>query len=93
MYSDFKSDVFAQPKDDSFNSSISQIKQSFDNKELYPSLVEKAATLLYLIVKNYSFVDGNKRIAAACFLYFLEKNNTIKRITKKTLDKSKRSVF
>jgi len=75
MYSDFQSDVFAKPKDDSFHSSINQIKQTFDGKELYPSLQEKAANLLYLIVKNHSFVDGNKRIAAACFLYFLEKNN------------------
>ncbi len=78
MYSDFKSDVFAKPKDDSFRSSIGQIKQKFDRKDLYPTLEEKAATLLYLIVKNHSFVDGNKRIGAACFLYFLEKNNMIR---------------
>lgn len=77
MYSDFKSDVFAQPKDDSFNSSINQIKQSFADNELYPSLEEKAANLLYLITKNHSFVDGNKRIAAACFLFFLEQNNSL----------------
>ncbi|MEA1985980.1 MAG: virulence protein RhuM/Fic/DOC family protein, partial [Candidatus Marinimicrobia bacterium] len=73
MYSDYESDVFAKPKDDSFSSSINQIKQTFDGKELYPSIQEKAANLLYLIVKNHSFVDGNKRIAAACFLYFLDK--------------------
>jgi len=77
MYSVFKSDVFAKPKDDSFNSSINQIKQSFGGKELYPSLEEKAATLLYLIIKNHSFVDGNKRIGAACFLYFLEQNKML----------------
>ncbi|HHH49821.1 MAG TPA: Fic/DOC family protein [Saprospiraceae bacterium] len=77
MYSDFESDVFAKPKDDSFHSSINQIAQTFDGKELYPSLQEKAANLLYYIVKNYSFVDGNKRIAAACFLYFLDKNNAL----------------
>jgi prophage maintenance system killer protein len=71
MYSEFKSDVFAQPKDESFQSSLGQIQQSFDGKELYPSLEEKAANLLYFITKNHSFVDGNKRIAAACFLYFL----------------------
>ena len=75
MYSDFQSDVFAKPKDNSFHSSINQIKQTFDGKELYPTLQEKAANLLYLVVKNHSFVDGNKRIAAACFLYFMEKNN------------------
>jgi len=75
MYSEFASGVFAKPKDDSFNSSINQIKQYFDGNELYPSLEEKAANLLYLITKNHSFVDGNKRIAAACFLFFLEQNN------------------
>ena len=78
MYSDFESDVFAKPKDKSFDSSVSQIKQSFGDKELYPSLEEKAATLLYLIVKNHSFVDGNKRIGAACFLHFLDTNNLLK---------------
>jgi len=93
MYSDFKSDVFAQPKDDSFNSSISQIKQSFDNKELYPSLEEKAATLLYLVVKNHSFIDGNKRIAAACFLYFLEKNNMIKNSDGQTIISNEALAF
>ena len=75
MYSDFESDVFAKPKDESFHSSVNQIAQSFDGQELYPSIQEKAANLLYFIVKNHSFVDGNKRIAAACFLYFLDKNN------------------
>lgn len=77
MYSDFESDLFAKPKDDSFKSSINQIKQSFDGKELYPTIQEKAANLLYFIVKNHSFVDGNKRIAAACFLYFLDKNKML----------------
>jgi len=77
MYSDFKSDVFAKPKDESFHSSINQIAQSFDGKELYPTIQEKAANLLYFIVKNHSFVDGNKRIAAACFLYFLDKNQAL----------------
>lgn len=78
MRSDFKSDVFAKPKDDSFRSSVNQIKQCFGGNELYPTLEEKAATLLYLIVKNHSFIDGNKRIGAACFLYFLEKNSMIR---------------
>jgi len=81
MYSDFKSNVFAKLKDESFNSSVNQIKQTFGGKELYPSIEEKAANLLYLIVKNHSFVDGNKRIAAACFLYFLEKNNILLKVT------------
>jgi len=77
MYSDFKSDVFARPKDESFKSSIGQIRQRFDGKELYPTIEEKAANLLYFITKNHSFVDGNKRIAAACFLYFLEQNKAL----------------
>ena len=74
MKSDFSSDIFGQEKDDSFKSAIRQIYQTFEENDLYPSLEEKAATLLYLVVKNHAFVDGNKRIAAACFLYFLEKN-------------------
>lgn len=77
MYSDFESYVFAKPKDDGFHSSINQIKQSFGSAELYPSIEEKAANLLYYITKNHSFVDGNKRIAAACFLYFLQLNNAL----------------
>ena len=77
MYSDFGSTVFAQPKDDGFHSSIHQIKQSFGGTDLYPSIEEKAANLLYFITKNHSFVDGNKRIAAACFLYFLQQNNAL----------------
>lgn len=74
MKSDFPSDIFGQEKDHSFKSAIRQIYQTFEENDLYPSLEEKAATLLYLVVKNHAFVDGNKRIAAACFLYFLEKN-------------------
>ncbi|GMU87427.1 MAG: hypothetical protein AMXMBFR48_26680 [Ignavibacteriales bacterium] len=77
MQSSFSSEVFALPKDQSFYSSVSQIAQSFNGEDLYKSIEEKAATLLYLIVKNHSFVDGNKRIGAACFLYFLEKNNLL----------------
>lgn len=77
MYSDFKSDVFAKPKDNGFHSSINQIKQSFGETELYPTIEEKAANLLYYITKNHSFVDGNKRIAASCFLYFLQRNNSL----------------
>ena len=85
MYSDFESDVFAKPKDNSFHSSITQIAQTFDGQELYPSIQEKAANLLYYIVKNHSFVDGNKRIAAACFLYFLDKNNALINKNNKTI--------
>jgi prophage maintenance system killer protein len=77
MYSEFASDVFAQPKDNSFHSSINQIAQSFGGVELYPSIEEKGANLLYFITKNHSFVDGNKRIAATRFLYFMEKNNAL----------------
>ena len=77
MYSDFESDVFAKPKDNSFHSSINQIAQVFDGEELYPTIQVKAANLLYFIVKNHSFVVGNKRIAAACFLYFLDKNKAL----------------
>ena len=77
MYSNFESAVFAKPKDDGFHSSINQIKQSFGGTDLYPSIEEKAANLLYFITKNHSFVDGNKRIAAACFLYFLQQNNAL----------------
>ena len=77
MYSEFVSDVFALPKDDSFHSSINQIAQSFGGVELYPSIDEKGSNLLYFITKNHSFVDGNKRIAAAIFLYFMEKNNAL----------------
>lgn len=77
MYSEFKSDVFAKEINESFKSSINQIKQTFGGKELYPSIEEKAANLLYFITKNHSFADGNKRIAAACFLYFLQKNKAL----------------
>ena len=71
------SDLFGAEKDKSFKSSISSIYQTFDRKELYPSIEEKAANLLYFIVKNHSFVDGNKRIAASIFLWFLEKNKLL----------------
>lgn len=77
MKGQFASSVFAQPKDDSFYSSVAQIYQTFDGDELYPTLEEKAAMLLYLVVKNHSFIDGNKRIAASCFLYFLNRNNML----------------
>ena len=71
------SDLFGHEKDDSFQSSIATIYQTFEGKDLYPSIEEKAANLLYFIVKNHSFSDGNKRIAAFLFLYFLEKNGLL----------------
>lgn len=74
---EFNSALFGREKDDSFRGSIGQIYQTFEGKELYLSIEEKAATLLYLIVKNHSFIDGNKRIAAAIFLYFLNKNGML----------------
>jgi prophage maintenance system killer protein len=69
-----ESDLFGNEKDESFHGSLGAIYQTFDGTELYPSVQEKAANLLYMIVKNHSFTDGNKRIAAALFVYFLEKN-------------------
>lgn len=77
MKKEFKSNLFGREKDQSFRSSIAQIYQSFGGRELYPSLEEKAVMLLYFIVKNHSFVDGNKRIAAACFLHFLNTNRAL----------------
>src|SRR5690554_7110661 len=77
MRSEFESGVFGKEKDGSFESAISQIGKGFGEEDFYPTLEEKAATLLYLIVKNHGFVDGNKRIAAACFLLFLEKNQML----------------
>ena len=67
------SDLFGNEKDDSFKGTIGAIYQGFGGVEIYPSVEEKAANLLYFIVKNHSFSDGNKRIAAALFLYFLDK--------------------
>jgi prophage maintenance system killer protein len=69
--------LFGNEKDDSFKSSISTINQTFDGKELYPSVEEKAAHLLYFVVKNHSFTDGNKRIAAWIFIWYLAKNNNL----------------
>ena len=71
------SDLFGREKDQSFESSVSTIYQTFDGEDLYPSIEEKAANLLYLVTKNHSFTDGNKRIAAFLFLYFLEKNGIL----------------
>ena len=85
------SQLFANEKDESFRSSIGQIYQTFGGEELYPSVEEKAAILLYLVVKNHSFSDGNKRIAAMLFLWFLYNNGVLygedghKRIADNTL--------
>lgn len=86
----FSSDLFGREKDDSFQSSIAVIYQSFAGEELYPSVQEKAANLLYLVIKNHSFLDGNKRIACSLFLYFLDRNGLLfrgieKRISDSTL--------
>ena len=70
-------DLFANQKDDSFKSSIGQIYQTFGGQELYPTVEEKAAMLLYLITKNHSFSDGNKRIAATLFLWFMNENGIL----------------
>ena len=71
--------LFGNEKDDSFKSSIGQIYQTFGGNELYPSVEEKAAMLLYLVTKNHSFSDGNKRIAATLFLWFLNNNGILYR--------------
>ena len=74
-----ESNLFANEKDNSFKSSIGQIYQTFGGVELYPSVEEKAAMLLYLVTKNHSFSDGNKRIAAMLFLWFMERNGILYR--------------
>ena len=72
-----ESDLFGKEKDDSFKGSIGNIYQSFGGIDIYESLEEKAANLLYFVTKNHSFFDGNKRIAATMFLYFLDKNEAL----------------
>lgn len=81
-----ESSLFGNEKDDSFKGSIGNIYQSFGGVEIYPTLEEKAANLLYFITKNHSFSDGNKRIAAALFLYFLDKNGVLFREGVKRID-------
>lgn len=73
------SPLFGRERDDSLHSSLNAIMQTFDGQDVYPSLEEKAANLLYFLVKNHSFVDGNKRIAAALFLWFMQKNALLRR--------------
>lgn len=83
-----ESDLFGVEKDDSFKSSIAAIYQSFAGQEIYPSVQEKAANLLYFVVKNHSFHDGNKRIAATMFLYFLDKNGLLYEKARKIISDS-----
>lgn len=90
MRSRFTSDLFGVEKDESFRSSISVINQSFGGQDLYPSVQEKASNLLYLIIKNHSFLDGKKRIGCSLFLYYLDRNGLLfrgldKRIADSTL--------
>ena len=80
-----ESSVFGNEKDDSFKGSLGNIYQSFAGKDVYPSAQEKAANLLYLVTKNHAFSDGNKRIAAAVFLYFLERNGLLFRDGEKVI--------
>jgi len=81
-----ESTLFGNEKDDSFKGSIGNIYQSFDGKDVYPSLEEKAANLLYFVTKNHSFTDGNKRIAATMFLYFLDRNGILFADEEKLID-------
>jgi prophage maintenance system killer protein len=88
---DFDSSLFGNEKDESFKGSIGAIYQTFGGEDVYPSIEEKAANLLYFVTKNHSFSDGNKRIAAALFIYFLNEHhllytiNNTKRIADGTL--------
>lgn len=81
-----ESDIFGKEKDSSFEGSIGNIYQSFAGQDLYPTLEEKAAHLLYFVTKNHSFLDGNKRIAATMFLYFLDRNGELFVDGEKTID-------
>ena len=83
-----ESELFGVEKDESFKGSIGSIYQSFDGQDLYPTLQEKAANLLYFVVKNHSFLDGNKRIAATMFLYFLDRNGVLFVDGRKAIDDS-----
>lgn len=94
------SDLFGHEKDDSFKGSIGNIYQNFGGEDIYPTLEEKAANLLYFVTKNHSFSDRNKRIAATIFLYFLDKNgilynengNLTKDLNKKIVEKEYNSL-
>lgn len=81
-----KSDIFALERDKGLKSVIANIYQSFDNKDVYPTLEEKAANFLYMVVKNHAFIDGNKRIAATLFIYFLQFYNILYKNEKQIID-------
>ncbi len=83
-----ESDLFGVEKDESFKGTLGSIYQGFGGQEIYPSLQEKAANLLYLVVKNHAFLDGNKRIAATMFLYFLDRNGVLFVDGQKAIDDS-----
>ena len=80
------SDLFALERNQGLKSIIENIYQSFDGKDLYPTTEEKAANFLYLITKNHTFIDGNKRIAATLFIYFLEFYNLLYIDNKQVID-------
>ena len=82
------SDIFGIERDQGLESIINNVYQTFDNQEIYPSVEEKACNLLYLIVKDHVFVDGNKRIGATLFLYFLNFHNLLIKNNKNTVDPS-----
>ena len=86
------SSLFGIESNNGFDSAINQINRGFEEVDVYPSIEEKAAVLLYLIVKNHAFVDGNKRIAAACFLLFLNKNKLLFKNTRKPVIGNKEIV-
>jgi prophage maintenance system killer protein len=86
------SSLFGIESNNGFDSAINQINRGFEEVDVYPSIEEKAAVLLYLIVKNYAFVDGNKRIAAACFLLFLNKNKLLFKNSRKPVIGNKEIV-
>ena len=80
------SDLFALERDKGLQAIIGNIYQSFDGKDVYPSIEEKAANFLYLITKNHTFIDGNKRIAATLFIYFLDFYNILYKKDKQVID-------
>lgn len=82
----YESDLFGKEKDGSFKGSIGNIYQSFGGTDVYESLEEKVANLLYFVTKNHSFFDGNKRIAATMFLYFLDRNQALVERGKKRIE-------
>ena len=86
LRNEFDSDIFALERNKGLNSIINNIYQTYMGKELYPSIEEKAANFLYLIIKNHTFIDGNKRIGATLFIYFLFTNNILYKEDKQVID-------